>query len=356
VTPARLVLPLLAALALGCTKPSGPTDPPDDGEEAVPADPIEHAQQLLQAGKPAEAQAVLDDALAKTPSDPELLFSKGVAQRAQGDTAGATASWEKALSIKPELVAARHGLAALKVEAGDNEGAVKAYTEILQIDPDFADGHYNLGLALLALGRKDEARGALENAHRLRPDDPDVAVELGRLYALDGKLKEAAELVAPAAEKAKGDAGIQSTYAWMLEKLNRFDEAAVHFEAALAVEPDDDDTRLGLARTYLRIPGKEKQAAAELEALAGRRPNDAAVWLAWGSALGKLGDTEGALAKLDKAIALEPKMLTAHVQKLGTLVLANRCKDAKAVEKQIKKLELTDHARRAVTNTMKPCR
>jgi hypothetical protein len=37
-------------------------------------------------------------------------------------------------------------------------------------------------------------------------------------------------------------------------------------------------------------------------------------------------------------------------------VLANRCKDAKAVEKQIKKLELTDHARRAVTNTMKPCR
>lgn len=353
-TPARLVPLVLVALALGCTKQPEPTEPPDD-EAVVPADPIEHAQQLLSAGKPAEAQQAIEDALAEDPGNHELWFSKGVAQRAQGDTAGATASWEKALSIKPELVAARHGLAALRLEAGDYEGAVAAYTALLQIDPDFKDGHYNLGLALLALGRKDAAKAALGNAHRLDPQDADVAVELGRLYALEGKLKEAAELVGPAAEKAPGDPGIQSTYAWLLERLDRFEEAATHFEAALAAKPDDDDTRLGLARTYLRI-GKHAQAAVELEALASRRPNDAAVWLAWGSALGKQGDTDGALAKLDQAIALEPKLLTAHVQKLGTLVLAGRCKEAKQVQAQIKKLELTDHARRAVANAIKPCR
>lgn len=353
-TPARLLPLLLVALALGCTKPPEPTDPPDD-VNPVPVDPIEHAQQLLQAGKPAEAQVVIEDALAKDQGNHELWFSKGVAQRAQGNPAGATESWEKALGIKPDLVPARHGLAALKLEAGDHEGAVKAYVELLQLDPDFKDGHYNLGLALLALDRKQEARGALENAHRLDPEDPDVAVELGRLYALDGKLKEAAALVGPAAAKATDDAGIQSTYAWLLERLDRFEEAAKHFEAALALKPDDDDTRLGLARTYLRI-GKEKEAATELAALSTRRPEDAAVWLAWGSALGKQGDTDGALAKLDQAIALAPTMLTAHVQKLGTLVLAGRCKDAKQVEKQIKKLELTDHAKRAVANTMKPCK
>ena len=350
--PARLLPLLLAALALGCPTPTEPTEPPD--EPLAPSDPVEHAHQLMQQGKPAEAQQVVEDALASRPDDPELWFSKGVAQRAQGDPAGATASWEQALSLHPELVAARHGLAALMLEAGDHEGAVAAYVELLQIEPDFEDAHYNLALALLALDRTDEARGALENAHRLDPQDADVALELGRLYALEGKLAEGIEIVAPAAAKATGDAQVQSAYGWMLERARRYEEAAAAFEAALAAKPEDDDARLGLARTYLRI-GKESQAATELEAIAGRRPDDAGVWLLWGTALGKLGDLPGAVAKLDQALALQPDLQTAHVQKIGTLVLAGRCKEAKQAKKALDRVGPTDHAKRAVKNALAPC-
>jgi hypothetical protein len=49
-------------------------------------------------------------------------------------------------------------------------------------------------------------------------------------------------------------------------------------------------------------------------------------------------------------------MLTAHVQKLGTLVLAKRCKEAKQVKKDIDKLEPTDHAKRAVKAALAPCK
>lgn len=353
----RAISVLLVALALGCPPEQAPPSQPPD-ESTAPADPIEHAQQLLEQGKPDQAQAVVEQALAERPDDAELWFSKGVAQRAQGQAEAAVQSWEQALSLDAELVAARHGIAAIRLEAGDYPAAIEAYVAILQLEPDFKDAHYNLGLALLAQGRTDEARAALRNAHRLDPEDPDVAVELGRLYALEGKLAEAVELIGPAAAKATDDPGIQSTYGWLLERLGRYAEAASAFETAVRLRPEDDDARLGLARSWLRTgtPEHVQQAATELEAIAGRRPDDPAVWLAWGSALGKLGQADAAVDKLDRAIELEPQLQSAHVQKIGSLVLAGRCAEAKQANTVLKRLRPSDRAKRAAKAALTPCR
>lgn len=345
---------MLCAVLLGCPPSAAPPSEPPD-EATAPRDPIEHAQQLLAQGKPDEALAVVEDALASRPDDAELWFSKGVALRTLGQTDAAVEAWQKALSLNDELVAARHGLAALELEAGRYEAAVEAYVALLQIEPDFKDAHYNLGLALLGLGRTEQAQGALRNAHRLDPEDPDVAVELGRLLALEGKLPEATELIGPAAAKAKDDAGIQSTYGWLLERQRRYAEAVTYFEAAVALAPDDDDARLGLARCWMRT-GKEQEAATELSGIASRRPDDPAVWLAWGSVLGKLGDYDAAVEKLDQALTLAPTLQSAHVQKIGTLVLADRCKDAKKAKKKLDRLGPSDRAKRATKNALAPCK
>lgn len=348
-------LPLLWGVGLGCP-PAEPTNPPPTDESATPSDPVEHAHQLMEQGKPKEAEAVVDDALASAPDNAELWFSKGVAQRAQGNNDGAVTSWEKSLQLDPKQAAARHGLASLMLEAGEYDQAVAAYTELLTLEPDFADGHYNLGLALLGQGNTDAAEQALRNAVQLAPQDPDAVVELGRLLARTGRIAQSIDLVGPVAQQVGNDAGLQAAYAWLLERTRRYDEAARHFEAALAVTPNDDDAKLGLARCWMRLdPPKAAEAVELIADVAKRREDDPALWLAWGTALGKQGDNDGAVEKFDRAIALVPTMQSAHVQKIGALVLAQRCPEAKRAHKVLKKLGPGERAKRATKAALAPC-
>src|SRR5690606_21792409 len=104
---------------------------------------------------------------------------------------------------------------------------------------------------------------------------------------------DALKLTARAVELRPGDAGAQASHGWLLAQNGRHEEAAAAFQAALAKQPDDAEAKLGLARAWLRT-GKVKEAAAELEALAAAHADSAQVWIEWGSALGKLGDTDGA--------------------------------------------------------------
>ena len=126
------------------------------------------------------------------------------------------------------------------------------------------------------------------------------------------------------------------------------------FELAVSLMPEDDDARQGMARAWMRM-GKVEEAATELEGIAQRRPDDPSVWLALGSAWGKLGRNDEAVTAFDRAIELAPSMQSAHVQKIGALVLADRCKEAKQAHKKLKKQGPSDRAKRAVKNALKAC-
>jgi Flp pilus assembly protein TadD len=100
---------------------------------------------------------------------------------------------------------------------------------------------------------------------------------------------------------------------------------------ALQKKPDDDESRLGLARALIKQE-RAADALPHLEQLAARRADQAIVWSEWGAALAKLGKLDGeggALAKLDRALQLKPELASAHVRKVGALAEAKQCKAAK---------------------------
>ena len=137
-----------------------------------------------------------------------------------------------------------------------------------------------------------------------------------------------------AADKAPEDAMARTTYGWMLARTGDHAAAAAEFEAAVQLAPDDDEARLGRARAWVRT-GKVKEAAAEFEALAGKVPDAAQIWADWGAALAKLGDFEGAVAKLDEALKRDPGLVAAHVRKVAALSQAGKCKAAKQANRAL---------------------
>jgi protein O-GlcNAc transferase len=353
-----MLLPLVCLL-LAC-RPE-PTNPPDDdGEtvgEPVPKDTVEKAALLLRKGDAAGADKLVTDALAERPDDHELWFSKGVAQQALGNDEGATASFEKALSLKPEFVPAMHALATFALGKRDFDRAISLLEAALKLQPDFADAHYNLGVALLETGKRAEALVAIEHAAQLAPDDAEINVQLADMYIGLDRFDEAVVHAKRAVDKAPGDPLARIVYGNALVKKGEFVAAIAEFEAAIAARPGDLDARLGLARAQQRA-GKLDEAAAGLKALADdpEAGKSAVVWADWGSVLAKQGDLKGALAKFDRAIDIDPKFGAAHVRRIGALAGAKRCKDAKAANTKLAKLDVDARTKAAADDALAPCK
>jgi len=66
----------------------------------------------------------------------ELFNALGVSCLSQGDTAGATECFQKAVATNPLLVAARNNLGTVLLQAGNLQGARAAFQATLELQPD----------------------------------------------------------------------------------------------------------------------------------------------------------------------------------------------------------------------------
>jgi tetratricopeptide (TPR) repeat protein len=121
--------------------------------------------------------------------------------------------WESARQRSAALLSYNKGVDLLANERLAE--AEKQFALALETAPDLAAAKYNLALVLLKRGKNEEALVHLEELTLERPQDTDFLF-------------------------ARGNALFQST---------RFDEAAVQFEAALAVDPGLKRAAFGLARS-----------------------------------------------------------------------------------------------------------
>lgn len=231
-------------------------------------------------GRPAEARALLEQAVAQFPAEPQmrLLLARLLCTTQQPDAAvaimqQAVGRWPDRGELHAALGLAWHG-------AGQYAAAVSALGEALRLDPTLTEAQYQLGLSLIELGRPGEARAAIVRALAMRPDYPEAlyahaALELEagdfvaaessvfKVYALDPEEPNAQRLVASwhlLKGLAAGQAGdvtaadrqfraglaVAPDFALLLretgrlaERRARWTEAAEAFEHYLRVQPAD---------------------------------------------------------------------------------------------------------------------
>lgn len=201
----------------------------------------------------------------------------------QGQTAGAIAWFEKVLKINPEHLEGRQHLAAIYRESAEtalaqqrDDEAVLAFRQALDYTPEDAalDQAYQRAQALrleralqrlLAQAERqrqaadwDAALAALEQAQNLAPGRPDLQA---RVRAIQDEQRQ--HRLDSFKERARTEA-----------KAERWEQAAVAWEQALELAPDDPEATQGLAQARQLARLEQDYRAARL-ALKERRYNEA---------------------------------------------------------------------------------
>jgi tetratricopeptide (TPR) repeat protein len=118
--------------------------------------------------------------------------------------------------------------------------AVEGYARLLESDPDNIQFRFNLAASQERLGNFEQAEIHFKKILEVVPDNALTLNYLGYMYAeKDIKLDEAIEMIEKALELEPDNGAFLDSYAWVLYKLGRYEDAIVPMNSAIEIEQDD---------------------------------------------------------------------------------------------------------------------
>jgi len=145
--------------------------------QAVTADPGHPYSLYLrgtaagEAGRLEEALGLFDQALALAPDLAEAQGNRAVALMSLGRTEEAEQAFQRSLALNPGQGSAWFSLGNLKAAKNENHAAFEAFLKVLEIEPRNAQAWTNMAIALHRIGKLDDAVAAYQKALSLQPDE-----------------------------------------------------------------------------------------------------------------------------------------------------------------------------------------
>jgi len=155
---------------------------------------------------------------------------RGLALQNQGNTAGAIAEYEAALSSNPQLAAVHVNLIALYGRLRDWPRAEEHYREALRLGSVLSEAHFNYGICLGAQGKTTDAADAFRKALEVNSQYAAAWNGLAQLAEADGRVEEAETSYRKAAELAPDDPVLRFNVGRMLIAERRYEEAVAALE------------------------------------------------------------------------------------------------------------------------------
>ena len=276
-------------------------------------------------------------------SEPEAHQTLGQLQRISGKLPEAADSFQHALTLRPDSIDARIGLARtydamgrtvdadrlfrsaieLRSDSSDAYGyygefclnhgrlgdAVRLFTKQTQILPEAPRTWANLGVALMSSGRYDDAAKALQHSIAIEPTRGGY-VNLGTCYFWTGRYPDAATAYEKAAELQPKQyvvwANLGDAYRWSpgqrAKSIDAYKKAIVLARESLAVNPTDVRSRAIVAGCLAKM-GNISAAQAELNIALRQDPTNSRALYQAAVIASIRGDRDGARAWLTRAIA-----------------------------------------------------
>ena len=252
------------------------TDPRMTGLAQTVVATVHAGARALRDGDPRRAEGLLLQACQQAPTHPEPLRYLAIVQLQTRRAALAQASLQQALHLRPDDAQLHSDLGSAQAALGDIDAALASWQHATTLDPKHAMAWFNLGRNHQQLGDTNAAIAALSQGVALAPQALPPRILLG-------------------------DA---------LVHAGRFDEAAQHYRAALALHPACGDAWRGLSN--IKTVALTETDASALRTQLQRRESADTDKVAMGHALGKLEEDRGqhsaALAAFSAANALQHRL------------------------------------------------
>jgi len=269
------------ALLLGCSSVSGE---------------IGRAQELERNGRAADALALYERALARTPQRDahrrsRLLYLIGQCEYGQDHMQEAFAAFQKAVEVEPDNVAAHLRLGEFYLAAGAVDRAREQAEVVLKAVGNNSEALSLWGAALAASGQNAFARDAYERVLRMDPKRVAVALALADLYNRDDQVNEARRVLLEAAKVNPGSAAPWLALGRLEEQEGQVAVAEAAYRQAVSLE-DTPETNLRLAQ-FLQRTARIGEAEQVLRRVDAQRPAQPTALPDFELMAGKPGDARG---------------------------------------------------------------
>jgi protein O-GlcNAc transferase len=266
---------------------------------------LRRALELLQAGRNAEAGAVLTQHLRQFPADPTAHFYMGIIRFQLGQLDGAIASFEAAAKFNPQFAEAHYNLANTLAAQGRLPAAIEHYTKAVTVNPTYIDALTNLGATLNDVGRLKEAEAAFAKVVKLQPQNIEALYNWGTLLTQTQRHADAVQVLQRVIGAQPNHARAHANLALALNSMGRYQHAVDEARTATRLMPTAAEAfvTLAVALGALRQTDEALEHLAHAMALA---PHDDAAYVTRGDLLRFLGRFDEAIAAYDQALARRP--------------------------------------------------
>ena len=213
------------------------------------------------------------------------------------------------------------------MDTENHESTIHRLKTLLDNHPEFSPAHNELGFLYYQSGQHDNALTHFEKAAQLEPDNPEFQKNLADFYYAGlSRNEDALEIFEKLLMQDPSNSEILLITANLLVSVNRFEEAQVHYESLLNLEPwrldieelldklkhrgngnslTDAESLYQSAQEYAQN-GEIESAMSKLEQILKQNPDHALAHNDLGVLSYQIGEVQRAREYYEKAVSLEP--------------------------------------------------
>ncbi len=234
-------------------------------------------------------------------------YRLGLLDQRDGALESAAVHYRAALEADPVHAPSWNNLSVVEWRRGRLAEARTAVARALEIEPELGDAWCNRGWMALEMGARSAARRDLEHSLSLDPDLPEARFNLALLEIQEGRAAQAESQAAAltALARPEWESSVRELRGRIAEHRSKLDQARVHYEAALELDPGS--TRMLAALIDLHLArGDVESAWPRSRELLSSAPDDPRSHRRQARVLMALEDWEKARASWERTIELEP--------------------------------------------------